>query len=148
MLCWVADQLVRNPLSSGMSSSLLGEILTHNLEAWAAYSSQYIPCAPNTSRTYIYVLNIFRCLKLVRPIIIFKLMEIKRRFSRLNDDFFFLLKVPPKCKSNFSRTEAAYCYSGPRIWNELSFSISSISELESFKTALKTYFFNLALKSD
>ena len=92
-------------------------------------------------------LLVYKCINNLAPDYLkglLKLREIKKRVSRLDDDF-FLLKVPPK--SNFSRTEAAFCYTGPQIWNGLPFSIRSISELQSFKTALKTYFFNLAFSN-
>ena len=92
-------------------------------------------------------LLVYKCINNLAPDYLkglLKLREIKRRVSRLDDDF-FLLKVPPK--SNFSRTEAAFCYTGPQIWNGLPFSIRSISVLQSFKTALKTYFFNLAFSN-
>ena len=53
-----------------------------------------------------------------------------------------MLNVPPKSK--FSHTEAAFCHTGPKVWNSLLFNVRSINEVESFKSALKTYYFNLA----
>ena len=69
------------------------------------------------------------------------LRDIKRRSSRLDDDF-YLLKVPPK--PNFSRTEAAFIFSGPKVWNELPYPIRSLTNINSFKTDLKTHYFNVA----
>ena len=70
-----------------------------------------------------------------------QLREIRRRCSRLDDDF-FILKIPSQ--PQFSRTEAAFTYSGPKVWNELPFLIRSASSLETFKTILKTYYFEIA----
>ena len=58
------------------------------------------------------------------------------------DNDFFLLEVPPK--PNLTKTESAFCYSGPRAWNELPFALRARSEYESFKSILKTHFFKLA----
>ena len=91
-------------------------------------------------------LLVYKCINNIAPEYLkclIQLREVKRRASRLDDDF-FMLKVPPK--SNFSRTEAAFCYAGPKVWNNLPFNIRSISEVGSFKSALKTYFFNLAFE--
>ena len=71
------------------------------------------------------------------------LRQTKRRSSRLDNDFYFL-QIPPKC--NFSRSEAAFSHQGPKIWNELPFSIRSLSNIESFKSALKTFYFEVAFQ--
>ena len=91
-------------------------------------------------------LLVFKCINNLAPDYLkslINLREIRRRISRLDDDF-FLLKIPPK--SNFSRSEAAFSYCGPKIWNELPFSIRSLSSIGAFKTALKTFYFNIAFK--
>ena len=69
------------------------------------------------------------------------LREVNRRSSRLDDDY-FLVKIPPK--SNFVRSEAAFSFCGPTIWNNLPFSIRSLSSIDAFKSALKTYYFDKA----
>ena len=73
----------------------------------------------------------------------FSLRQVKRRSSRLDDDF-FILKTSPKC--NFSKSEAAFSHSGPKIWNGLPYEIRSLSSLNVFKSNLKTYFFNIAFE--
>ena len=91
-------------------------------------------------------LLVFKCINNLAPDYLKSLINlrgIRRRISRLDDDF-FLLKIPPK--SNFSRSEAAFSYCGPKIWNELPFSIRSLSSIGAFKTALKTFYFNIAFK--
>ena len=70
-----------------------------------------------------------------------ELREMKRRSSRLDDDF-YILKVPPKC--NFSRSEAAFSHQGPKVWNELPFAIRSLTTVAEFKSSLKTHYFNQA----
>ena len=60
---------------------------------------------------------------------------------RLDDDF-FILKIPHK--PNFSRTEAAFQYNGPIVWNSLPYGIRSIPDIVKFKKCLKTYYYELA----
>ena len=79
----------------------------------------------------------------VPSLLISQLREVKRRSSRLDDDF-YILKMPPKC--NLSRSEAAFSHQGPLIWNELPFSIRSLTSLSEFKSQLKTHYFNIAFK--
>ena len=89
-------------------------------------------------------LLVFKCINNLGPEYLKNLIqvrEIKRRSSRLDDDF-YLLKMPPKC--NFSRSEAAFSHQGPLIWNELPFSIRSLTSLAEFKSSLKTHYFNKA----
>ena len=52
--------------------------------------------------------------------------------------------VTPKC--NFSRSEAAFSHSGPKIWNELPYRLRSLSSINEFKSGLKTHYFNVAFK--
>ena len=69
------------------------------------------------------------------------LRETNDRSSRLDDDF-YLLKVPPLSQS--TKTCAAFTYSAPMIWNELPYSLRSISNLQTFKSSLKTQYFKAA----
>ena len=71
------------------------------------------------------------------------LREVKRRSSRLDDDF-YLLKVQKA--SRFTRTEAAFTYYAPTIWNELPYSIRCLTDIERFKKTLKSHFFNIAFE--
>ena len=70
-----------------------------------------------------------------------KLREQRRRSSRLDDDF-FRLKVPSR--PNLSRSEGAFSYIGPKLWNELPKSLRSLNCIEVFKRSLKAYYFNIA----
>ena len=54
-------------------------------------------------------------------------------------------KVPP-CP-NFHKSQGAFSYIGPKTWNELPYSIRSMNNVDSFKTVLKTYFFNIAFQN-
>ncbi len=86
----------------------------------------------------------FKCINNLAPDYLkalIQLREIKRRSSRLDDDF-FMVKMPPKC--HFSRSESAFSHSGPRVWNELPFNIRSLSSLSLFKSALKAHYFDEA----
>ena len=69
--------------------------------------------------------------------------EPKRRSSRLDDDF-FMLKVPHR--PNFSRSEGAFSYVGPKLWNELPFSLRSLDNIDIFKKSLKSHLFNIAFE--
>ena len=79
-------------------------------------------------------LLVFKCVNNLAPEYLkelIKFRQIKRRSSRLDDDF-FMLKIPPKC--NFSRSEAAFSHSGPKIWNELPYRLRSLSSINEFKS--------------
>ena len=92
-------------------------------------------------------LLVFKCLNNISPGYLknlIKLRTVNKRSSRLDDDF-YLLKMPPKC--NFSRSEAAFSHQGPLIWNELPFSVRSLTSLPEFKSSLKTYYFNKAFNN-
>ena len=91
-------------------------------------------------------LLVFKCLNNMAPHYLqglLNLRDVRRRSSRLDDDF-YRLKVPPA--PQFSRTDAAFMFSGPKIWNELPYSVRSLSTIESFKCALKTFYFNEAFE--
>ena len=52
-----------------------------------------------------------------------------------------LLKIPLyKCKTNGDR---AFSYFGPSVWNSLPLHIRDATTIDTFKSALKTYLFNL-----
>ena len=91
-------------------------------------------------------LLVFKCLNNLAPLYLRELLhlrDIRRRSSRLDDDC-YLLKVYKK--PQFTRTDAAFKYSGPNVWNELPYSIRSLSTVESFKQALKTHYFTKAFE--
>ena len=95
---------------------------------------------------YKLCLLVFKCINDLAPEYLKELIflrEVKRRSSRLDNDF-FLLKVPP-CP-NFNKSQGAFSYVGPKTWNDLPYFIRSMSSVNSFKTALKTHYFNIAFK--
>ena len=95
---------------------------------------------------YKIALLVFKCINNLAPDYLkdlISLREIKRRSSRLDNDF-FMLKKPSKC--NFSRSDAAFSHSGPEIWNSLPYELRSLSSIDIFKSRLKTHFFNLAFE--
>ena len=69
------------------------------------------------------------------------LRDTKNISLRLDNDF-FILKIPSPV--NFNRTEGAFQYNGPKVWNSLPYVIRSIGDINNFKKCLKTYYFNIA----
>ena len=67
-----------------------------------------------------------------------KLRQCKKVSSRLDDDY-LLLDFPFRPVS--TRTDAAFSYSGPRIWNLLPYKLRCLTELTAFKNGLKTHLF-------
>ena len=92
-------------------------------------------------------LLVFKCLNNLAPIYLIEILtlrNIKPHSLRLDDDF-FILNIPPL--PHYVRTEGAFTYIGPRTWNDLPYSLRSMSDVTKFKTALKTHFFNLAFSN-
>ena len=89
-------------------------------------------------------LLVFKCINNLAPKYLkdlISLRDTKRMSMRLDDDFFILktLRQP-----NFSKTDAAFQYNGPRIWNSLPYSIRSIPDIAKFKKCLKTHYYEIA----
>ena len=61
--------------------------------------------------------------------------------TRINEDY-FLLSRPPTTRYN--KTNGAFSYSAPEVWNVLPYSIRSLTNLAAFKKVLKTHYFNQA----
>ena len=92
-------------------------------------------------------LLVFKCLNNLAPSYLSSMVEvrdIRRRSVRLDDDF-YVLKTPRP--PTFTRTYAAFSYFGPKTWNELPYRIRSITDINNFKTELKTYYFNIAFNN-
>ena len=92
-------------------------------------------------------LLVFKCINNIAPNYLkdmLKLREQRRRSSRLDDDY-FRLKVPPR--PNFSRSEGAFSYIGPKLWNDLPKSLRSLNSIEVFKKSLKAHFFSIAFEN-
>ena len=95
---------------------------------------------------YKICLLVFKCINNIAPNYLrdlISLRETRRRSSRLDDDF-FLLKVPSR--PNFSRSEGAFSFAGPKLWNELPRKLRSLNSVDVFKKSLKCHFFNLAFE--
>ena len=88
---------------------------------------------------YLEQFNIISCTKYVTELL--SPRDIKRQNLRLDNDF-YILKVPEV--PNFSRSKGAFSYCGPKLWNELPYSIRCLTNIDDFKKALKTHFFSIA----
>ena len=89
-------------------------------------------------------LLVFKCINNLAPSYLSELVNTRNINShnlRIDMDF-FLLSTPPA--PNLKTTSAAFSYNGPQIWNSLPYSIRCISEINAFKTRLKTYYFEMA----
>ena len=86
----------------------------------------------------------YKCINNIAPPYLTELVKIRQThaWSVRADDDFFLLEEPkePRC----SKSKGAFSYSAPKIWNSLPYNIRSISTIEAFKCALKTYLFKCA----
>ncbi len=78
------------------------------------------------------------------PLYLKELVQIRdpKNNSLRADNDYFLLEHPPIPLS--CMTENAFSFSGPRLWNSLPYSIRSCETLNTFKSKLKTYYFNIA----
>ena len=96
---------------------------------------------------YKIALLVFKCLNNIAPKYLsslIRLRESKRQSVRLDNDF-YLLKVPP-CP-HFAKTEAAFSYSGPDIWNQLPYDLRCMNDIRTFKKQLKTHYFEYAFNT-
>ena len=70
-----------------------------------------------------------------------KLRSVSRYSVRLDNDYYLLENV---YLNNIKRTEGAFSFQAPRIWNQLPYEVRSMSELSLFKSKLKTHYFKIA----
>ena len=92
-------------------------------------------------------LLVFKCLNNMAPNYLAELINrrsTKSKSVRLDNDL-FLLDIPPK--PQYVRTEAAFAFSGPKMWNELPYNLRCIADIKVFKKELKTYYFNIAFNN-
>ncbi len=86
----------------------------------------------------------FKCLNNLAPSYLASLIaprQQRHHFVRDDNDFFLLNQPPePRC----IKSRGAFSYSAPRVWNTLPYEIRSISNVNTFKTALKTHLFRCA----
>ena len=90
----------------------------------------------------------FKCLNNMAPQYpndLIALKTDKRKSLRVDNDFFLLEQPPePRC----SHTRGAFSYCAPRVWNELPYSLRTMTSIEIFKSALKTNLFRRAFRED
>ena len=82
----------------------------------------------------------FKCINNMAPKYLSSLVKLRSvgRYSvRMDSDFYLLENV---YLNNIKRTEGAFSFQAPRIWNQLPYEVRSISELTMFKSKLKTYY--------
>ena len=89
-------------------------------------------------------LLVFKCINNLAPKYLKDLISLRdtKNISLRLDNDFFILKIPSPV--NFNRTEGAFQYNGPKVWNSLPYVIRSIGDINNFKKCLKTYYFNIA----
>ena len=93
---------------------------------------------------YKIALLAFKCLNNFAPFYAKSRLKMKEEpFKSLrtcND--YFLLEVP--CVTKFKRTERGFSYCAPVIWNRLPYELRTVTNIDVFKSKLKTWFFNEA----
>lgn len=86
----------------------------------------------------------YKCINNIAPQYLTDLLTIRHPQSKAvrSDNDFFLLQEQrePRC----SKSKGAFSYSAPKIWNSLPFKLRSISTVDAFRSALKTYLFRCA----
>ena len=89
-------------------------------------------------------LLVFKCLNNLAPHYLINLLNVRNNNPhnlRVDNDFFILETPPP---ANLRNTYGALSYCGPSIWNSLPYTLRCLSDINLFKTRLKTHFFELA----
>ena len=86
----------------------------------------------------------FKCINNLAPTYLSSLLSLRQTKShsvRADNDVFKLSHPPiPRCK----KTQGAFCYSAPRVWNSLPFNLRCMTDVQAFKSALKTHLFKCA----
>ena len=93
---------------------------------------------------YKLCLLVFKCLNNVAPqylTLLINIRDINTHSLRLDNDYFVLNRPPTP---NLKKTEAAFCHSAPKAWNNLPYEIRCQSDLKVFKSMLKTHYFEIA----
>ena len=87
---------------------------------------------------------VFKCINNLAPRYLSSLIKLRtaNKYSVSLDSDYFLLETV--ASTNFKRTEGAFSYIAPRIWNDLPYELRSVSELSLFKSGLKTHYFKIA----
>ena len=90
----------------------------------------------------------YKCINNIAPPYLSCLLKMRKpscHMVRADNDFFMLQELPePRC----AKTKGAFSYCAPKVWNSLPYSLRCMSEVESFKCALKTYLFKSAFADE
>ena len=93
---------------------------------------------------YKVALLAFKCVNNVAPPYIKSCLKMKnephKSLRTCND--FFLLQVPSVSK--FKRTERGFSFCGPHVWNRLPYELRTLTNIDMFKSKLKTWLFKEA----
>ena len=91
-------------------------------------------------------LTVFKCLNNIAPSYLKQCLQIKDQpLKTLRTDLdYFLLKRPSV--PNLVRTERAFSFCGPSIWNNLPYSVRTCNNILQFKKLLKTHLFREAFE--
>ena len=92
-------------------------------------------------------LMVFKCVNNIAPQYLQDLLVLRpcrRQSSRLDEDY-SLLDVLARPSS--PKTEAAFSYSGPKVWNSLPYGLRCLTELSEYKSGLKTHLFSMAFQN-
>ena len=95
---------------------------------------------------YKAALFVFKCLNNLAPKYLSDLINIRNVNNdklRKDNEFFILSQPSPP---NFSKTQGAFSYYGPSIWNSLPYSVRCQFNINVFKSQLETHFFKLAYR--
>ena len=94
----------------------------------------------------ILLLTFFKCLYGLAPNYLIGLISIKKqsRYSLRSNES--LLLELPSTKTRPTLGDHAFQSAAPYLWNALPLTIRNMKTLDTFKTAVKTHFFNLAFK--
>ncbi len=94
---------------------------------------------------YKILLLVYKCLCDKGPVYLLKLLELYTPKINLRSSHDFQLKDQRVQKVYGER---AFAIAGPRLWNTLPLTIKNCATVSSFKTAIKTHFFNIHFKAD
>ena len=86
----------------------------------------------------------FKCVNNIAPQYLADLVSPRRTSThsvRADEDFYLLNELPkPRCV----KTQGAFGYAAPKIWNSLPYKLRCLTDIQAFKCALKTHLFRTA----
>ncbi|KAL5257828.1 hypothetical protein ACHWQZ_G012685 [Mnemiopsis leidyi] len=92
-------------------------------------------------------LIVFKCLNNMAPKYLSDCLSVKGQPAKAlrGDQDYFLLDIPPV--PNLARTERAFSFCAPRVWNSLPYDLRTCPSISVFKKGLKTHLFKIAFDS-